>query len=196
MAGPMNFSNLSIKKVGFSYIGIKIGSPTHSSSFQIHKLLTSHSVTALDVQKHFVRKIEKSKSLNAFVTETQTLAADQSIKSDSRYTSDRPLSILDGIPIAIKDNFCTKDVRTTCASKMLQDFIPAYSSTVYQRLLDQGCTMMGKTNMDEFGMGSGTIDSIFGPTKNPWSQSMDDWNITGGSSGGSAAAVAAGSCVV
>lgn len=164
--------------------------------FQIHKLLQSKSVTSLDVQNYFVRKLAKSNHLNAFVTETtQTLAADQSRQSASRYTSDQPLSILDGIPIAVKDNFCTKDVRTTCASKMLQDFIPAYSSTVYQRLVDGGCTLMGKTNMDEFGMGSGTIDSIFGPTKNPWSKSMDDWNITGGSSGGSAAAVAAGSCV-
>lgn len=81
---------------------------------------------------------------------------------------------------------------------MLKEFVPPYNSTVVQNLLDKGCALMGKTNMDEFGMGSGTIDSIYGPTKNPWSKTLkgDDWNITGGSSGGSAAAVAAGCCVM
>lgn len=147
---------------------------------------------------HYLLHFFQTRNLNAFITETQTLAADQSHKSHTRFASDQPLSILDGIPIALKDNFCTKDVRTTCASKMLKEFIPSYSSTVYQRLIDSGCMMMGKTNMDEFGMGSGTIDSIYGATKNPWSKSLDgdDWNITGGSSGGSAAAVAVGSCMM
>lgn len=156
----------------------------------------SNSVTALDVQNYFVGRLTKTKNLNAFITETTTLGLDQATCSHSRYSSGQSLSALDGIPVAIKDNFCTKDVRTTCASKMLENFIPGYNSSVYQRLTDRGCTLMGKTNMDEFGMGSGTIDSIFGPTKNPWSKSLDDWNITGGSSGGSAAAVAAGSVAV
>lgn len=164
--------------------------------FKIHKLLATNSAAAVDVQNHFLGQLGKTKSLNAFITDTKTFMADQYKHSEQRYASNAPLSLLDGIPMAIKDNFCTKGIRTTCASKMLKDYIPQYNSTVYQRLLDRGCVMMGKTNMDEFGMGSGTIDSIYGPTKNPWSKSMDDWNITGGSSGGSAAAVAAGSCVL
>lgn len=115
---------------------------------------------------------------------------------------------MDGIPISIKDNFCSKDVRTTCASHMLADYIPPYDSTVVQKLVSgSGAVMMGKTNMDEFAMGSGTIDSHFGPSKNPWlsklpfkvnsdamisDQFTDDWHIAGGSSGGSVIAVATG----
>lgn len=155
----------------------------------------SKTVTSVDVQHYFRRRSQKFRGINEFITETQTLAADQAKQSENRYMNGQARSVLDGIPIAVKDNFCTKDVLTTCASEMLQNFIPAYSSSVYQRLINSGCTMMGKTNMDEFGMGSGTIDSIYGPTKNPWSNSLDDWNITGGSSGGSAAAVAAGTSV-
>lgn len=106
------------------------------------------------------------------------------------------MSELDGVPIAIKDNFCTKDVKTTCGSKMLENFIPTYNATVYQRLLDAGSVLLGKTNLDQFAMGSGTIDSIYGPARNIWSLEYDDENfhITGGSSGGSAVAVASGIC--
>lgn len=177
-----------------------ISSLLTKSPFQIHDLLKSKAITALEVKNYFQAQLEneKTRRLNAYITETTTLGSDQARCSHSRLGKDAATSTLDGIPIAIKDNFCTKDVRTTCASKMLANFVPPYSSTVYQRLADKGCILMGKTNMDEFGMGSGTVDSIFGATKNPWSRNLDgdDWNITGGSSGGSAAAVASGSCKV
>lgn len=106
-----------------------------------------------------------------------------------------PTGPLDGIPIAIKDNFCTKDVVTTCASKMLENFVPTYNATVCQKLIDAGAVLLGKTNLDQFGMGSGTVDSIFGPTKNIWSENLKEegkFRIVGGSSGGSAVAVATG----
>ena len=138
----------------------------------------------------------KLKTLNAFITLTPEMALHQAKESAYRYQEEKkPLSPLDGVPIAIKDNFCTQDVRTTCASKMLENFVPPYSATVWQRLQKAGAILIGKTNLDQFGMGSGTVDSIFGPTKNIWSEDLkteNKWRIAGGSSGGSASAVAAG----
>lgn len=191
----MNLSNLSIKKVSRQNLGSSY-QLYFIVPFQIHQQLKSKSITSSDVHKYFARRQESAHRINAYITETQTLASQQAKQGDNRYAAATPLSILDGISVAFKDNFCIQNVRTTCASRMLRDFVPAYNCTVYQRLAESGCTLMGKTNMDEFGMGSGTVDSIYGPTKNPWSESLDDWNITGGSSGGSAAAVASGSCTV
>jgi aspartyl-tRNA(Asn)/glutamyl-tRNA(Gln) amidotransferase subunit A len=102
-----------------------------------------------------------------------------------------PLPPLAGVPLAIKDNLCTKGIRTTCSSRMLENFVPPYESTVTERLWQAGGVMLGKTNLDEFAMGSSTETSAFGASRNPWNTDK----VPGGSSGGSAAAVAAGECV-
>lgn len=124
------------------------------------------------------------------------------VLQDSLITG-KPRSIFEGIPIAVKDNFCVKNIKTTCGSNMLKNFIPKYTATVVSKLLKSGAVFVGKTNMDEFAMGSGTTDSIYGPTKNIWGlKNLDDiklnknWFICGGSSGGSAVAVASGTCAV
>ncbi|KAG8582374.1 hypothetical protein GDO81_008029 [Engystomops pustulosus] len=156
--------------------------------------------------------IRETSFLNAYITVTEDVALKQAAEADLRFDQGKPLGVLDGIPFAIKDNFSTKNIETTCASQMLKGYIPPYNATVVQRLLDQGAVLMGKTNLDEFAMGSGSTDSIFGPVKNPWSYSKQfrekrkaccpdsnessDWVITGGSSGGSAASVSAGTCYV
>lgn len=113
--------------------------------------------------------------------------------------SDRPLSLLDGIPVALKDNFCVKGTRMTCASRMLYDYVAPFEATVTQKLIhESGAVMMGKTNMDEFAIGSGCMDSVFGPCVNPWPtgrpmpHTCGDAHVPGGSSGGSAVAVATG----
>ncbi|KAM4693622.1 glutamyl-tRNA(Gln) amidotransferase subunit A, mitochondrial isoform 1-T1 [Discoglossus pictus] len=156
--------------------------------------------------------IKETSFLNAYITVTEEVALKQAAEADQRFSRGQPLGELDGIPIAIKDNFSTDGIETTCASRMLKGYVPPYNATVVQKFLDQGAVLMGKTNLDEFAMGSGTTDSIFGPVKNPWSYSKhyrekraarkivtDDsshWVITGGSSGGSAAALSAGTCYV
>ncbi|XP_054733802.1 glutamyl-tRNA(Gln) amidotransferase subunit A, mitochondrial [Anastrepha obliqua] len=148
------------------------------------------------VVDHSLDDAVKLKHLNAFIRLSPEKSLHQAKESNYRYENRKPLGILDGVPIAIKDNFCTKDLNTTCASKMLANFVPPFNGTVCERLLTAGAVLIGKTNMDQFAMGSGTVDSIFGPTKNVWSRDLSDgkWHITGGSSGGSATAVAAGIC--
>lgn len=142
-----------------------------------------------------LQKAKHVKKFNPFVTITEKEAIKQGERSSIRYKSKNPLSEIDGLPIAIKDNFCTKDIKTTCASKMLENFIPMYDATVYQRLKDAGAVLIGKTNLDQFAMGSGTVDSIFGPTKNPWGYKNEhDFFISGGSSGGSAVSVTTSAC--
>uniref|UniRef100_A0A1B0C379 Glutamyl-tRNA(Gln) amidotransferase subunit A, mitochondrial n=1 Tax=Glossina palpalis gambiensis TaxID=67801 RepID=A0A1B0C379_9MUSC len=154
------------------------------------------SNSPLEVTKSAFNDAEKFKNLNAFIKLTKKLAYDSATESTHRYSEKRTKGPLDGVTIAIKDNFCTKGIHTTCASKMLEDFIPPYNATIYERLLNNGAILIGKTNMDEFAMGSGCVDSIYGPSKNIWSKNLenDEWRIAGGSSGGSALAVASGVC--
>ena len=135
--------------------------------------------------------VEKIAPLNAFVTTTPEQALDMAAASDVRLAKGEGLA-LDGIPMAIKDLFCTKGVLTTAASHILDGFTPPYESTVTEKLWNAGAVMLGKTNMDEFAMGSSTTTSFYGPTENPWRRPGDNRPLVpGGSSGGSAAAVAA-----
>ena len=143
--------------------------------------LARGEVTPAGLVEHFLERIaEHDPALNCFVTRTA---------DEARTRASRPLAgALAGIPLAHKDIFCTAGVRTTCASRMLSDFVPPYDATVVRRLDEAGAIVLGKTNMDEFAMGSSNETSVFGPVRNPW----DPERVPGGSSGGSAAAVAAG----
>jgi len=138
-----------------------------------------------------IAAIEKSQELNCFITETFDLARQHAKDSDKKYASSTA-GILEGIPLAIKDIFCTKDVRTTNGSRILENFVPTYESTVTSKLFGEGIAMLGKANMDDYAMGSATHYSTYGPTINPWTEkSSNERFVPGGSSGGSAASVAA-----
>jgi aspartyl-tRNA(Asn)/glutamyl-tRNA(Gln) amidotransferase subunit A len=133
---------------------------------------------------------EKTSSMNIYITKTQERARQEAKNSQKRWDDGSP-RLLEGIPLAIKDVYCTKGIRTTAASKMLSSFVPPYESTVTQNMADAGAVCMGKTNLDEFCMGSATIPTLTGPTGNPWRPSCS----AGGSSGGSAAAIAGGTAL-
>ena len=126
--------------------------------------------------------------VGAYLTVVREQALATARESEHRWRAGKPLGPLDGVPLALKDVLCTRGVRTTCGSKMLETFVPPYDATVVERLRAAGAVILGKTNMDEFAMGSSTEHSAFHPTRNPW----DLARVPGGSSGGSAAAVAGG----
>ncbi len=152
-------------------------------------------VSSTELTQAFVTAIEKARTLNAFVTETPERALAMAKDSDARIAKGeaRPL---EGLPLAIKDLFCTKGVRTTAGSNILGTFIPPYESTVSQNLWDAGAVMLGKTNMDEFAMGSSNETSYYKPVLSPWrAQNSNQSLVPGGSSGGSASAVAANLCL-
>jgi len=145
--------------------------------------------TAQELVAGVYKKIDEVEDkVGAYITLSQDLAIKQAKDIDSAMDRGENVGPLAGMPIAIKDNICTEGIKTTCASKMLHDFIPPYDATVVKKLKDAGAIIIGKTNMDEFAMGSSTENSAFKVTKNPWR--LD--RVPGGSSGGSAAAVAAG----
>ena len=143
-----------------------------------------------------IEAMESARALNAFITETPGIALAHAKESDARRGNGGAVGPLDGIPIAVKDLFCTEGVLTTAGSHILDGFTPPYESTVTANLRAAGAVMLGKTNLDEFAMGSANITSYYGPVKNPWKARGQEKNdkdlVPGGSSGGSAAAVAAG----
>jgi aspartyl-tRNA(Asn)/glutamyl-tRNA(Gln) amidotransferase subunit A len=156
--------------------------------------LAAKKFSALDLTEAHIKGVEKARVLNAFITETPEIARKQAKESDARRASGKA-GALDGIPLGIKDLYCTKGVRTTAASHILSNFVPTYESTVTQKLFDAGAVMLGKTSHDEFGFGTANVHTPFGPVINPWSGSdparANRKLVPGGSSGGSAAAVAA-----
>ena len=153
----------------------------------ISQALEKKKFTSVELTQFFLNRVKKhNPSLNAFITVDEDKSLAMAAKSDQLIQSGKK-NVLTGIPIAQKDIFCASDWKTTCGSKMLENFISPYNSTVIQKFNDAGAVNLGKTNMDEFAMGSSNETSYFGPVKNPWNLDY----VPGGSSGGSAAAVAA-----
>lgn len=159
----------------------------HKTLAELSELLHDKKVSSVELTQHFLERIQKfDDKLNSFITVTEEQALEQAAEAD-RLLQTGKSKPLTGIPIAHKDIFCTKGVLTTCASKMLVPFTAPYDATVAKKLRHEGTVMLGKTNMDEFAMGSSNENSYLGPVKNPWQTN----HAPGGSSGGSTAAVAA-----
>ena len=154
--------------------------------------LQSGEVSSCELVEDHLKRLEATEpSLHAYLEVTADRARSDARRIDEARAAGEDLGPLAGLPLAIKDNLCTRGVRTTCASRMLDQFVPPYESTVTERLWRAGGVLVGKTNLDEFAMGGSTETSAFGSTQNPWNTD----HVPGGSSGGSAAAVASGSCI-
>src|SRR5688500_5262392 len=154
---------------------------------ELAKKLRAKEFSATELTKSMLGRVEASQAtLNAFVTVTASQALAQANAADAALASGKA-GPLTGLPVAHKDIFCTAGVKTSCGSRMLDNFVAPYDATVVERLRAAGAVMLGKTNMDEFAMGSSNETSYYGPVRNPWDHTL----VPGGSSGGSAAAVAA-----
>lgn len=163
---------------------------TELTVHELKEKLDNKEITVLDITKSYVSQInEKEKEVNAFVTTLTEEAIKKAEEIEQRKSQGEVLGKYAGIPIGIKDNICTKGIKTTCSSKMLENFISPYNGTVVEKVIDQENMIdLGKLNMDEFAMGSSTETSYFKKTRNPWDLNC----VPGGSSGGTAAAIAAG----
>ena len=158
----------------------------------LHDMLVNKEITSLELTQAVLARIDEVEGdVQAYLTITREEALAQAKAVDEKIAKGEEIAFLEGIPGAIKDNICTKGIKTTCASKILQKFVPPYDATVMQKLEAQNPVVLGKTNLDEFAMGGSTENSAYHPTCNPWNTNC----VPGGSSGGSAAAVAAGTAV-
>ncbi|SHH26526.1 Asp-tRNA(Asn)/Glu-tRNA(Gln) amidotransferase subunit GatA [Tepidibacter thalassicus] len=156
---------------------------------EVSEKIKNKEITSLELTESVLNRIKEVEGkVESFISVTEEYAINKAKEVDKKIEKGEKLSPLAGIPMAVKDNICTDGIKTTCASKMLENFIPPYDATVVKKLNKAGAVMVGKTNMDEFAMGSSTENSAFKNTKNPW----DLTRVPGGSSGGSASAVAAG----
>ena len=151
---------------------------------EIKKMISQKEISHKEIIQDVYKLVKENANLNAFIT----LNEEKSLKKAEDFDNNPSYRSLAGIPIAQKDLFCTKGLRTTCGSKILDNFIPPYTATVIENLENAGCISIGKTNMDEFAMGSSNETSFFGNVHNPWGDNL----VPGGSSGGSASAIAAG----
>lgn len=155
---------------------------------ELSELLSGKKISSKEIAESYIKRInETDKKINSYITFDEERLLKEAVLSDSRRSEGKALSPFDGIPVAIKDNINTSGIKTTCASKILADFVPPFNACAYENLLEKGIIALGKTNLDEFAMGSSTENSFFGPVKNPY----DTSRVPGGSSGGSAAAVSA-----
>jgi aspartyl-tRNA(Asn)/glutamyl-tRNA(Gln) amidotransferase subunit A len=159
---------------------------------QAHEKLSVKEISAEDLTKAFIGQIEQNDSnISAFLTRTFDEALEQAKEIDKKRIQGEKLGWLAGVPMAVKDNILTEGIKTTAGSKILENYIAPYNATVFKILKNQGAILLGKTNLDEFAMGSSTENSAFQKTKNPWDVNY----VPGGSSGGSAAAVAVSECI-
>lgn len=159
---------------------------------ELHEKLIKGETTSVKLTEKYFETIEKKdKDIFAYLTLTKDLAMEQAKKVDEKIKNGKEIGLLEGIPGAIKDNICIKGIRTTAASKILDNYVAPYNATVIEKLNENGAVILGKANMDEFAMGSSTETSAYGPTKNP----HDLTRVPGGTSGGSVAAVAVGEAV-
>jgi len=158
---------------------------------QAHELLRQRKISSLELTQALLERIrEVDGQIGAYLTVTEAVALEQARQADERLRRGERVTPLTGIPFGVKDSIVTEGIRTTCGSRILEHYVPPYQATAVRRLLDAGAVLLGKHNLDEFSMGSSTENSAFFPTRNPW----DLKRVPGGSSGGSAAAVAAGEC--
>jgi aspartyl-tRNA(Asn)/glutamyl-tRNA(Gln) amidotransferase subunit A len=164
---------------------------TYLSIGEASQLLRRRELSSVELTRAALDRIEEvDDKLHAFLLRTRELALEQALKADEQLERGNA-GLLTGVPMALKDIMSTRGIRTTCGSRILENYVPQYTATAVERLFEAGAVLLGKTNMDEFAMGSSNENSAFGPVRNPWDLSR----VPGGSSGGSATAVAAGEAV-